>query len=46
MWIMWLIMITALLAIRAPHGRDTHVSFGINEIVTLLVRISPVAFVT
>jgi uncharacterized membrane protein YhaH (DUF805 family) len=41
MWIMWLIMITALLATRAPHGRDTiNVSFGINEIVTLLGRAS------
>jgi uncharacterized membrane protein YhaH (DUF805 family) len=41
MWIMWLIMITALLVTRAPHGQDTiNVSFGINEIVTLLGRAS------
>jgi uncharacterized membrane protein YhaH (DUF805 family) len=34
-------MITALLVTRAPHGQDTiNVSFGINEIVTLLGRAS------
>jgi uncharacterized membrane protein YhaH (DUF805 family) len=40
-WIMWLIMIAALLAPRAPHGQDTiNVSFGITEILTLLGRAS------
>jgi uncharacterized membrane protein YhaH (DUF805 family) len=41
MWIMWMVMMTAFLATRAPHGQDTiTVSFGINEILTLLGRAS------
>ena len=37
MWIMWLIMVTALMATRAPHDHDTiSVCFGIDVIFALL----------